>query len=110
MFLIDKEVTIYEFWDEIWDWIKSIFDYNNIVGENISMVLILSDRKEKIYEYERTTKIFFWVDTRRIIGEKWRYGWFQWMNGFSNGCLGSVYPAKHFWDPATTSPSGTCTR
>ena len=68
------------------------------MGENISMVLILSDRKEKIYEYERTTK------------KNGGYGWFQWMNGFSNGCLGSVYPAKHFWDPATTSPSGTCTR
>lgn len=74
------------------------------------MVLILSDRKEKIYEYERTTKIFSELTPEELLEKNGGYGWFQWMNGFSNGCLGSVYPAKHFWDPATTSPSGTCTR
>ena len=43
---------------EIWDWIKSIFDYNNIVGENISMVLILSDRKEKFMNMKEQQRFF----------------------------------------------------
>lgn len=55
-------------------------------------------------------RFFSELTPEELLEKKGGYGWFQWMNGFSNGCLGSVYPAKHFWDPATTSPSGTCTR
>lgn len=38
------------------------------------------------------------------------YGWDNFWNGASNGSLGSVFPAKHFWDPVKLNPSGTCTR